>query len=187
MSQKRNVSYQRNLGAKKAKGKYYIFIDADTTFNKNAFFKTYQQIDKKKLKIFYPQISFSSPSSPKFIYQLLSWISNLFFSITAILKINAAVGQYLVIEKGLFKQIKGYNDRLALSEEHNLIKKARNYNYHHKFIKNFTVFISPRRIEKEGLIKFLIKYLYFIIHEFIYGPSYYKPPLSYPMGGKHYE
>ena len=38
LSNKKNVSYQKNLGAKNAKGKYLLFIDADSRV-KNKFIK----------------------------------------------------------------------------------------------------------------------------------------------------
>ena len=92
-----------------------------------------------------------------------------------------------MIKKSVFQKINGYNESLVLSEEHDLIKRTRKKGHHCELIKTVTVAASPRRIEKQGITKFLLKYLYFIIYEHIKGPIYNQPPLNYPMGGDHYD
>ena len=54
---KRNVSYQRNLGTKKASGRYLIFLDADSGVRSNFIKKTFLIINKKKGLFFYLLLS----------------------------------------------------------------------------------------------------------------------------------
>ena len=178
-SGKNNVSFQRNLGAEKAKGKYLIFIDADVIFNKKAFSTLYSFIKKSKPDMFITKFSFSSEKN---IYKILAFLTNFLFFIFEKLKRSLGFGFFLGMKKEVFKHAGGFNPRLVFSEEHNLIKKARKLNYNFFRVKSLTIATSPRRPEKKGLIRFLFKYLYITIYEQIKGP-FYKRPFEYQMGG----
>lgn len=180
---KRHLSFQRNLGAKKASASYLVFIDADSSFGKDTFKKLHSYIRRQQPDLFITKIDFSSA---KTIYRLLAFLGNLFFEIANKLKRNLGIGAFLGIKTNIFRKVGGFNEKLVLSEEHNLIKEARKFNHQFELIKTTTIYISPRRMEKEGLVKFWLKYLYFIIYEHLNGPIH-KIPLKYPMGGSYYE
>src|SRR6056297_2869965 len=50
-SKKRSPAQQRNVGAKYAKGKYLIFLDADSRIPQNFLNKAYEEFKKEKLAV----------------------------------------------------------------------------------------------------------------------------------------
>jgi len=183
-SRQRNPGWQRNLGAKKAQGKYLIFIDADTSFPANTLNQIYLFLNRQPVDFLFPKFKFNSSQLG---YQLVSFLGDWFFYLGHQFKLNLTNGQFVVVKKAVFHQVKGYNSQLVLSEEHNLLKKIRRAGKKTAYLRKAIVYTSIRRIKKEGLIKFLLKYLYFIVYEHLKGPIKEKPPLAYPMGGSWYD
>lgn len=180
---KRNVSYQRNLGSQKAKGDFLIFMDADIWFDKNVFGNIHHLLQNNKTDVFLSKGKFPDKN---LIYKLINLGSFLIYSLTEKFQRNLGTGSFLGIEKNLFKQIKGFDQKLVLAEEHQLIKKARNAGAVIKFFSQIEIILSPRRLEKEGVLKFLLKYFYFCLYEHFVGPLDHLP-LGYQMGGSHYD
>jgi glycosyltransferase involved in cell wall biosynthesis len=180
---KKSVALQRNLGAQKAKARYLLFLDADLNFNSDYLQHLYEFV-----KLNQPDIFFSKTVFPpdKAGLKFMNWWWQTFYPVFLNFNRNLGVGGMLGILKSAFKKVKGYDQKLAIAEEHNLVRKARAKGFSIAFVKNACAIVSSRRVDKEGFFKFLLKYLYFIIYEHIKGPIY-KPPLNYPMGGKHYD
>lgn len=182
-SSKKNVSYQRNLGAKIAEAPFLLFLDADVLLAKDYFKNIHLFIKRHHPDVFFSRIIFPEK---KFSYKLINWWWNTFFPIFLKFNRNMGIGGMLGMSKPVFDKIKGYNQKLALAEEHDVVKRARKMGFTISYIKSAHAVLSSRRVDKEGLMKFLLKYLYFIIYEHIKGPIY-KAPLHYPMGGEHYD
>ncbi|HUV47120.1 MAG TPA: glycosyltransferase [Candidatus Bathyarchaeia archaeon] len=182
-SAKRGVSRQRNLGAKNAHGQYLLFMDADVVFDKETLGKIYQYLLKNKSSLFSAKSKFPNI---KIKYRIISFFWILLSFYVQKFKRNIGIGAFIGITKTAFWQTKGFNEKIVLSEEHNLIKEVRKLGGRIDFIKSVTIILSPRRFEKEGIIKSLLKYLYFILYEHLKGPLYHSP-LNYEMGGHHYD
>jgi glycosyltransferase involved in cell wall biosynthesis len=180
---KKNVSYQRNFGAQKAKGVYLLFLDADaridTTFTENL----YKNILKKKELLFLPTLITENQSSKN---RLLFKIVNSTIKLSQSLTKPLSAGGSIFITRKLFADLKGFKENLYTCEDHNLIQRARNLGIKAKILGDVKVVFSLRRIKKEGeavvLYKYLLSSIYMLINGEITDKIY-----TYEMGGGKYK
>ena len=179
---KRNVSYQRNQGASKAKGRYLIFIDADCQINTIFTKKLESFIKSNKGLIFLPYVD-PEESSPemKSIYQFLNFLIDFSQSTK---KPFASVG-CMIVERKLFDQLGGYNEKVFIGEDHLILKSAQKWGVKAKFIPTVKIKFSFRRIKKEGKLKSSYKLVKGIYYNIFKGDIKEKI-FEYEMGGHHY-
>lgn len=178
----RNVSFQRNLGAKKAKGKVLIFFDADTQIPKN-YLKQIALVFKKNHPHFlttYIQVDAKRPLENIYVP-----ITNLFFEIGKITKHPFANGAMQAAKKDAFFDVGGYDTKTKFGEDGQLFQKLQDYNYKYLVLKKPCYIFSLRRLQSTSVLKSLIKQLRLILNVLIHG---YHAPLKeeYKMGGKQY-
>lgn len=180
---KRNVSYQRNYGAKMAKGQFLIFLDADSQVN--CFFtkKVYKNVFKRKGLLFLP---FLEPEENKPQYKLLFEFVNFLIEASQISGRPFSAGGALIIEKNFFKIIGGYNENLFLAEDHELIKRALQWGVRAKFLKDVKVKFCLRRLKKEGDLALFYKYLLASAH-YIFKGEIRQKIFDYQMGGQYFK
>ncbi len=180
---KRNVSYQRNCGAKMAKGQFLIFLDADSQVN--CFFtkKVYKNILKKKGLLFLPYLE---PEENKSHYKFLFEFVNFLVEASQISGRPFSAGGALIIEKNFFKTIGSYNENLFLAEDHELIKRALQWGVRAKFLKGVKVKFCLRRLKKEGNLALFYKYLLASAH-YIFKGEIRQKIFDYQMGGQYFK
>ena len=116
----RNLAYQRNYGVKYSKYPYLLFLDADTAFNNSFLFESMNQLKKQNIGL----------ASPRMRPDLDIWYYNIFFgSINFVMGITqfisrGGVGACLFVNKNFFYEIKGFNPKLKIVEDHDFISKA---------------------------------------------------------------
>jgi glycosyltransferase involved in cell wall biosynthesis len=184
--EKKNVAHQRNYGAKMAKGEYLIFLDADArverNFTKNIYLDIIQKKQKKGL-LFLPVLTTdTSLSRNKVLFKLINSVVELSQSLNRPL----APGGSIFILKDLFFDINGFNEKLYMSEDHDLVQRARIFGVKAKILKNTKVVFSLRRYEKEGqavvLYKYFLALVYMLINEKVTSKTF-----AYEMGGDKYK
>jgi len=180
---KKNVSFQRNFGAKKAKGHYLVFLDADSRIYKNFTQKLKKLINKKRGLVFIPSL-IAEKKSPQI--DLIFKLINFFIEISQALPKPFSAGGSIIIEKNLFKIINGFDENAYLAEDHNLIYKTSLWGVKPKYLSQIKIKFSLRRLKKEGELKLLYKYLYASIY-FLTKGKIDKKIFSYSMGGQEYE
>jgi len=178
----KNVSIQRNFGAKKAIGKYLVFLHADVRIKKNFLQNTYKFITKKKGLIFIPYLTYERGDEE---YKPIFDITNMFVEFSQNLNIKFSLGGSMIVEADLFKLIGGFDEKLHVSEDHEIIQRAHNFGVNPKFMSNIPVTFSLRRMKKEGQLKLLYKYLLSTAHRLFVGEVKNKI-YSYEMGGQVY-
>lgn len=178
----KNVAAQRNFGAKKSKGKYIIFFDADSRISPSFLKKVKQSIIKKKGLLFIP---FFSPDKEYKQYKPAFDFINNIIELTQNFPNRFSLGGVMIVEKGFFDLINGFDESLYMSEDHELIQRASYWGVNAKFIKNVKVMFSLRRMKKEGEIKFLYKYILSFTRRLIRGEIRDKI-FDYQMGGQEY-
>lgn len=73
-NKKKNVSIQRNFGAKKARGKYLVFLDADTRVEPTFARKLEREIKKRKGLFFFPRFKTDDPNTEtQFIMDIMNF------------------------------------------------------------------------------------------------------------------
>jgi len=166
----------RNNGAKIAKYDL-LFLDADNIIKDKDFLMNFKnKINKNKLDVATCKVL---PDSKKFspnVYYFLKNYLNKYFGYIR----KHASGQCIFIKKKLFKKINGYDESLLLAEEHDLVQRASKYGKFHFFL-NIHIHNSARTIEKEGLLKILIKSGYSELYR-LFGKKIKKKLFKYEFG-----
>lgn len=179
---KKNVASQRNYGAGQAQGKYLIFLDADTRINPTFFKKVKKTIGKKKGLIFLP---YFFPDREYKQYKPLFDLANLLVELSQNFPKRFSLGGSMIVEKEFFKLIGGFNKKLYISEDHELIQRASQWGVKPKFIKEARTYFSLRRMKKEGQLRFFYKYFIASAHRLFTGEIKNKI-FEYKMGGQPY-
>jgi len=166
----------RNNGAKISNGEYILFLDADVVLPKNFLEKAISEFDYH----YYEVATFRfEPISKLKIDKLLFKIANVLIERTK--KIYPlAPGFCILCTKRIFRRIGGFDESLYLAEDHDFVKRASKLS---KFgiIKNTNVFVSVRRLEKEGRVNLLRKYFMAEIYRVLKG-KVDKEILEYEFG-----
>ena len=178
---KKSVSFQRNYGAKRAKGKFLVFLDADTRITSSFLKKIYKFITKEKSLIIVPFIlSTEKGAEIKVLFDIVNWLIALSQRTTK----PFSSGGNIIVEKNFFYLIGGFNDKLFLAEDHDLIQKAHQWGVKAKLSPKIKVKFNLRRMKREGRLVFLYKSLLSTFHVLIKG-KITKKIFDYPMGGAY--
>lgn len=185
LSDKKNVSFQRNLGAQKAKGEYLVFIDADTRIPKNFLLELYKSSFLKHFQLVLPSISWEKSDQKVKIFQ--SFVKSLIRASHFYGK-PLATGGNLIVARSVFEKLNGFNEEILLSEDHDFVRKAYDLGIKAKIPKNLKVTISLRRSNAEGDMSLIFKYiLAFLVYTVSPNERLLKRKMfDYEMGGHHY-
>lgn len=181
-SSKRNVAYQRNLGVSKARGIYLIFLDADSRVDVYFINKIKKEIDRKKSLIFLPAIY---PQEKSYETALIYNIANFIIEVSQTLNKPFSSGGSMIFQRDYFNFLGGFNEKFILSEDHEIVQRAKANGVVAHFLKNVKVKCSLRRLKKEGRMTLLKKHLIASIHALVKGGMNRKT-FNYEMGGGHY-
>ncbi|MAG44439.1 hypothetical protein CL633_00950 [bacterium] len=175
-SKKRSPAHQRNSGAKIAKGRILLFLDADTILPKKFLSCVTKEFSKKNLDIagFY-----FKPDSCKLIYKFYSHIYKDICRPAQYIK-PVSMGAGIMIKTKLHKKIKGFDTSIIIGEDHDYVQRACKISKF-RIIKSSKIFYSVRRFEKHGAFKTLIRWIYCIIYVLIKGPIK-KQVINYEFG-----
>lgn len=158
-------SKARNSGAKRAKGDLLLFIDADVVLKSNSLKKLLDEFEKRKLKI---ASFYLKPKTRNIIIKLLfSFFYNSFIFLVE--KILAHGAMAILIERELFERLKGFDEEITLSEDHDLARRAEKLG---KFgiLRTSKILVSDRRFKKDGLFKTCFRYFACELHTVFIGP-----------------
>jgi glycosyltransferase involved in cell wall biosynthesis len=182
ISPKRNVSYQRNLGAKRSKGNFLVFLDADSRIKSNFLNSCFKLIERKKGLLFIPKIIPQEKTKKTSEIKVIFEAVNFLIEVSQLTNKPFSSGGNIIIEKNLFLFLDGFDEKLFLAEDHNLIQKAKKAGVGAKIFPDITVKFSLRRMHREGRLKFLYKNILAIFHILFKG-DIKKKIFEYPMGG----
>ena len=146
----RNVSVQRNMGAKNAHGKYLLFNDADNRLDSLFLAKLKVQISRYHPNIFsvFMEDEGLTPTQSLAIsaintYTALQQNSRSPYVVEALLGIN----------RQDFTNLQGFNHLLPVSEGTDLLRRAKRNGLTFKVFRHPRYRFSLRRLTKEGLVK----------------------------------
>ncbi|NCO89151.1 hypothetical protein AUK04_01255 [Candidatus Roizmanbacteria bacterium CG2_30_33_16] len=179
---KSNVSIQRNFGAGKSQGKYLVFLDADSQIIRG-FCKNLQHTIKMKPSLVYiPKIL---PEDKNIHSRLIFELVNIIIELSQLMPRPFSSGGNMIWEKNFFSLVGGFDEKLFLAEDHNIIGKAVSWGVHARYLDGIKIVFSLRRIEKEGNLRLYYKYIiataYMVLKKKID-----KKIFDYPMGGAGY-
>ncbi len=178
----RNVSHQRNMGAKQATGQVLIFFDADTQIPKNYLEKVKTAFEVKKPHFL---TTYSKADSRKPADQLVSAFSNFGFEMGRVLKAPLCYGSMMAIKKGVFEDIGGFDEKTSFGEDSQLFQTAVDWNYKYTVLPNPRYTLSLRRYRAEGTLETI--YQYIRLNLSLSKKGYHGDHPQYNMGGKVYQ
>ncbi len=176
----RSVSFQRNLGASKAKGDVLVFFDADTTIPKDYLKKVYQAYQSKHPHFLTTYVKVDSDKASELMFGLLN---NLVFEIGKLLNLPFALGAMQSVLRSAFIQVGGYDNNTKFGEDSQLFQKLSEYNYHYTLLPSPRYTFSLRRLQKNGILETMNQYLKLNLSIFLKG---YHFDADYDMGGSAY-
>jgi glycosyltransferase involved in cell wall biosynthesis len=180
---KRNVSYQRNEGAKIAQGEYLIFFDADVMIEP-LFLQTLKRVLQKQH--FLLCTTNIVPDEKKLHKKFITLIANIGRDIFLVLGRAYAGGFNHIIRKDLFFTLGGYDERIVYAEDVELLDRAHKKGVLMKNLHTPTLIYSFRRFEQFGYLPVIRILLGSMILEFL-GVKYGTREVDYPMDGKLYK
>ena len=167
----------RNNGAKVAGGDIFLFLDADTKLTKNFLKENLKEFFEKNLVVASP---IPIPISKKIIDKVLSWVYIKYMLTVQYFSPNGT-GFCIFCKQEVFKKIKGFDEKLRLSEDHDFIKRCSKYGKF-RILRSRTILFDVRRFEREGRFHLLLKYLIMGFSE-LFGIRRYNSLFDYEMQG----
>lgn len=179
ITDKRNVSFQRNRGAYAANGKYLVFLDADVQIETTFLEEIHLSAIKKNFKL---ATTYILPDSEKKVDKVMLALSNLGQEIAKIIN-KPFLGEYnTIIDREIYLKLKGFRENVTMSEGHDLAIRALKKNIETVILPEPKVIISLRRFRSEGTLSVLRKCAQAFIYILFKGPITHKM-FEYKMGG----
>ncbi len=149
----------RNRGAEVATGEFLFFFDSDVLLPKDFLEKALAEMDEHFIDLATCEfLPLSELTIDKAVFQL----SNLIVKMNQNLNPRAA-GFCIFINRRLFKRIGGFDESVVIAEDHDLVERATKFRPL-KFLKSTSLSVSVRRLDKEGRLALLQKYVKVEMH-----------------------
>ena len=185
ISPKKNVSFQRNFGAQKAKGEYCVFLDADVRLTKDFLTQIKLATQRKHNGLFLPYMLPEDTSQKTKV--MISFVNTLIRMSQTYGK-PLAPGGNLIVSADVFKKVGGFSEDVFISEDHDFVRRAYKMGFKARILRNAKLYISMRRSKAEGDMALIYKYiLAFLMYTMTPGNKSLKKKLfEYEMGGHRY-
>lgn len=181
--EKRNVAYQRNYGARKAAGEYFLFLDADARIEPTLTEKLYKNILQKRVPLLLPSLVTEEKSLKD---GLMFNMTNSVIQLSQLSGKPLSSGGSIFASRKLFADLDGFKEDLYISEDHNFVQRARKLGVRAKILKEVKVVFNLRRMKKEG--QMMIAYKYFLaLVWMILNRKVTSKIFTYDMGGGKYK
>ncbi|MDQ3098455.1 MAG: glycosyltransferase [bacterium] len=150
VSPKRNVIFQRNYGVTFAKHELLLFLDADTQMKPHFLEKTIAEIEKRHLDL--ATINFK-PLSTRADDALLCVLGNIYMEIMQVIQ-AVGMGWCIFSHKKYHAKLNGFDLNAELSEDFDYTSRAVKLGAKIRVLHSDVIYISVRRLEKEGRFNF---------------------------------
>ncbi|MBD3310509.1 glycosyltransferase [Candidatus Woesearchaeota archaeon] len=147
--EQKNVSLQRNIGAKKAKGDVLIFMDADIELPaQDTLSRITRVFDEKDTAASTCKVHID-PEKAFWADKAWHAYTNFVISATQRLGFGTSRGACQAVRKEIFELAGGYNPDIHVAEDTELFSRLVKHGKL-KYLKDLAVYESPRRFRKKG-------------------------------------
>ncbi len=154
----------RNSGARASSGEYLIFLDADTRVRSDFVERAVREFDGK----YYESATFQFyPISSLRIDHLLFRLTNILIR-TSSRMYPYAPGFGIMATRRIFRRVGGFDESVYLAEDHDFVRKASKI-ARFGVITSAPIRVSVRRLDKEGRMNLILKYMKAEIYRFFRG------------------
>lgn len=174
---KYTISRQRNFGAHHTKSPYLLFLDADMELKEeNALEKYFNEALKRKSDIA------AAENLPDCQY----WKNLIYFKAENLMIKSIkhfwpfATARNLYVRREVFNQVKGFDESIAVGEDHELVQRIVRFGGKLIFLKTVKLHTSVRRIEREGRRKYALRMILFGLNIMLRGHK--KSKVEYEFG-----
>ena len=178
-----NVAKQRNLGGKKAQGKYILFIDADTRLPVYFLEGIKYRLSTTEADVFTTWMSQKDVAGPnKVVIAFMNFVTQS----SHFLESPSAYGAFLGCRRRVFDQTRSFDPEITFAEDTEFVKRLVKQGYRFRLFKDPRFKFSLRRFETEGTLPMIRKYAKLNLEWLTKGFSR-KSQKDYPMvGGTYY-
>ena len=153
----KNVSKQRNFGAKKAKSNLLFFTDADIVIPDIDFFSRIVKVFDDKRVMGLTTNVFVDPKNERISDRIFHNFSNWLVKTIARTPLAGGRAGCIFIRKRVFDKVHGFNEKAYVAEDVELFRKAARYG-RVIFMEDLKVYESPRRFRKEGYLRVILRW-----------------------------
>ncbi|HJZ06243.1 hypothetical protein A2634_02230 [Candidatus Amesbacteria bacterium RIFCSPHIGHO2_01_FULL_48_32] len=183
ISEKRNVSWQRNLGAKRARGKYLVFLDADVEVPANYLSEIHHYLlVNKDCRV---MTTWMRPDSNNDSDKAMVLLMNLIVEVAKMAEKPVVGGYNIVIRKSVFENVGGFNPKIKIGEDYDLISRLAKVGETMQILRRVRATLSLRRYRHEGTLTYLRQAAVGTLSFWLKGPIT-RELFDYPMGGEIY-
>ncbi len=160
---RKGVGLARNIGARSAKGKILLFLDADTMASENLLLE-YASVfaDGEVVAATGPILPLEKTS--RFVMASYKFVSVFFVKLSILARRPSVVGANFAVIRSTFDRAGGFDEKLLTYEDWNLSNKLKKYGKI-RYVDNALVYTSARRIFAWGVFGF---FLYYVTNMFKY-------------------
>jgi glycosyltransferase involved in cell wall biosynthesis len=150
ISDEKNVSYQRNLGAKNSKTDWVVFMDADNRIPKNYLAGLKHHAEKLNPDIL---STWLKPDTNLSQDKITATIMNIYMDINKNSKEPYVMESMILVKRSSFEKLGGFDININWREGENLLKRALAQEMTFEFLKTPKFTYSFRRFKKIGAFK----------------------------------
>ena len=150
----RHPAWQRNNGAKNAKGEILLFLDADTVLQETFLTKAVNEFKKRDLGIAAFYIKFN-PNNP--LYSIFSFTVNILAYVRQFYS-PIGIGAGIMSKRELHNKVDGFDTSIFLAEDYDYCRRMSKIGKF-KMIRLIKLLYSSRRLEQYGELRTLYKWL----------------------------
>lgn len=178
----RNVPFSRNLGAKKAKSEFFVFIDGDNQITKGFLEAVKNCIQKYNCSLIIPKLQ---PNNNNLVNKILYYLSNKLISFMVYTPRLYTTGGNIIVLKKYFDRVNGFDPKIKITDDQDFVRRAQKAGAKVKFLHKEAIIFSTRRFEVEGFaayFKYIYSFFYLLVFDRIEKDIY-----SYKLGGDYFK
>ena len=147
---KQTISLGRNEGAKHARGRIFVFLNADTLIHDVDYFfrRILDEIDRDGLAAMTCSVEIY-PHERKPIDRYYHGFYNWFFFMMNKVGMGMGRGECHIMKRETFECVHGYSAHIAAGEDYDMFRRLKRLG-RIRFLKDVVVYESPRRYRKYG-------------------------------------
>jgi glycosyltransferase involved in cell wall biosynthesis len=182
INKKASLPLQRNLGAKEAKGKWFVFVDADSVLLPYFFDRVRWFIEEQNPKLF---TTWFKPDSDISGDTLITLLANMYIESSILFKRPIAPGPLTIVDRRTFEGVGGYNESLTFGEDYDFTTRVVSSGIPLTIFRETLYVYSLRRIRREGKLKTVQLYVKASLLVLLTKKNLTRVP-DYVMGGHLY-
>ena len=151
----RGPAAARNAGAKKAKGDFILFLDADQMIDNNFIGKSLREIVSRKLDI----AGYYSKPDCNDILDKAFWFfcNNVLFRPLQYFYPAGSTGSGLWVRRTIHDRIQGFDEEIGVTHDHDYVRRSSRYG-RYRMLNSIKSTFNMRRFHKEGRVRVYGKY-----------------------------